>query len=336
GLSDEMVKQGIRLLKAVTTVTYYFAFNMLDDIVGGYHPEKKKLRQAISIIVNMEEWIQIFDNGRGIPAQGLMPPGIFGYRQGKPGVNQYLYNWEEKTGQPVRKSIAYAKKLLAEAGYPNGRDKNGRPLTLYFDTSWSGPPAKPRLDWLRKQFKKLDIDLQIRQTDYNRFRDKAKKGNFQILFWGWHADYPDPENFLFLLYGPNGKVKHGGENAANYDNPDFNRLFKEMESMPNGPERMHIIDRMQEIALADAPLIWGYHPVSFGLYHAWYSNTKPMTIGGNTLKYKRLDPTLREQKREEWNRPVVWPVIIFLTLLSLSLLPAIYTVWSREKKVEGP
>ncbi len=50
------------------------------------------------------------------------------------------------------------------------------------------------------------------------------KGTAQIFQWGWNADYPDPENFLFLLYGPNGKVGQNGENAANYDNPEFDRL----------------------------------------------------------------------------------------------------------------
>jgi oligopeptide transport system substrate-binding protein len=51
----------------------------------------------------------------------------------------------------------------------------------------------------------------IRATDYNRFREKMREGTGQMFFWGWNADYPDPENFLFLLYGPNGKVEAGGK-----------------------------------------------------------------------------------------------------------------------------
>jgi ABC-type transport system substrate-binding protein len=336
GLSDSMKARGIRLLKTVTTVTYYFAFNMLDDVVGGYTPEKQKLRRAISIIVDMEEWIQIFDNGRGIPAQGILPPGIFGHQPGREGVNEYLYGWDEEKGRPARRSIEYARQLLAEAGYPGGRDKDGNPLVVHFDTAWTGAWAKPRIDWLRKQLKKLDIDLQIRQTDYNRFRDKVKKGNFQILFWGWHADYPDPENFLFLLYGPNGKARHGGENAANYENPAFDVLFRQMESMQNDAERLKIIDEMLEIAERDAPMIWGYHPVAFGLYHDWYRNAKPMTIGGGTLKYKRIEPALREAEREAWNKPILWPVLAFLAVLALTALPAVVAAWSRQRRVGAP
>jgi ABC-type oligopeptide transport system substrate-binding subunit len=92
-----------------------------------------------------------------------------------------------------------------------------------------------------KQFAKLNIQLVIRSTDYNRFQEKMLKGTAQIFQWGWNADYPDPENFLFLLYGPNSKVELNGENAANYQNDKFDELFDRMKDMENGPERQTII-----------------------------------------------------------------------------------------------
>ncbi len=336
GLTEKMSTRGVRFLKAAVPSTFYFAFNMLDDQVGGYGPEAQKLRQAISIMINMEEWIQIFDNGRGIAAQNILPPGIYGYRSGREGMNPYIFTWDARVAEPVRRPMEDAARLLAEAGYPRGMSPDGTPLVLTFDTYWTGAWAKPRIDWLRKQFSRLNIDLQVNQTDYNRFRDKVKKGNFQLLFWGWNADYPDPENFFFLLYGPNGKTRHGGENVANYDNPEFNRLFKKMESMANGPERMRIIERMLEISNRDAPFMWGSHPVAFGLYHRWYRNAKPMSIGGNTLKYKRIDPELREELRREWNRPIWWPVAVFFGVLFLTALPAAYTFWSRQRRALEP
>ena len=161
----------------------------------------------------------------------------------------------------------------------------------------SGAGAKSEFDWLRKQFAALDIQLQVRSTDYNRFQEKVLKGDFQILRWGWNADYPDPENFLFLLYGPNGKVKSQGENAANYDNPRFDALFRQVENMTNSPERAALIQEMVTIAREDAPWIWGMHPVGYGLYHEWFHNAKPMRFGRNTLKYKRIDAQLRRERR---------------------------------------
>jgi len=74
----------------------------------------------------------------------------------------------------------------------------------------------------------------------------------QLYFLGWNADYPDPENFLFLLAGAQSKVRVGGENASNYHNPEFDRLFEQMKNMYNSPERQALIDRMVAIARRDA------------------------------------------------------------------------------------
>jgi len=336
GLTDKMADRGVQFLQAAMPSTYYFAFNMLDDQVGGYDARARKLRQAISIAVDIEEWIQIFDNGRGVPAQSLLPPGIYGCRTGREGMNPYVYSWDAEDKTPVRRPLEDAARLLAEAGYPQGRRPDGTPLVLTFDTYWTGAWAKPRIDWLRKQFARLNIDLQVNQTDYNRFQDKVQKGNYQILFWGWNADYPDPENFLFLLYGPNSTTRYGGANYANYNNRQFNRLFERMESMSNGPKRLRTIERMLSIADRDAPFIWGYHPVAFGLYHRWYHNAKPMTLGGNTLKYIRVDPGLREELRRAWNRPIVWPVAVFFGLLLLAAAPAAYSTWARQRRGAQP
>lgn len=328
-LSPAMKEKHIHLLTAVEPTTFYLGFNMLDPVVGGYSEQQRKLRQAISIAINYEEYISIFNNGRGIPAYSPIPPGIFGYRTGKAGINPYVYDWRDEHAQ--RKSIAQAKKLLAEAGYPNGIDeKTGKPLLINFDTPTTGSENKAWFDWLIKQFNKIDVQLNIRGTTYNRFQDKMNKGNAQIFSWGWNADYPDPENFLFLLYGPNGKAQHQGENAANYENPAFDKLFVKMKNMDNSPERQAIIDQMLTILQNDSPWVWGFHPKSFTLYHDWYKNVKPNTMAHNTLKYKRVDPVERETLRREWNKPVLWPVLLLFGLLVVSLVPAIITYRRKE------
>ncbi len=329
-LTAQMGERGVRLSTAVATSIYYMGFNYLHPVLGGGSERARNLRHAISIAVDFEEFISIFRNGRGIAAHGPIPPGIFGHRQGQAGINPYVYDWVD--GRARRKPLAVAKKLLREAGYANGIDNTtGKPLALHFEAIGSGPDEKARLNWMRKQFRKLGIQLIVRATDYNRFRDKMLKGKGEIFLWGWNADYPDPENFLFLLYGPNSKAKNNGENASNYARPEFDRLFAQMKNMDNGIERMRLIDEMVTIARRDAPWMWGFHPQDFSLHHAWVRNTKPNLMANNTLKYVRIDPELRAAKRGLWNQPVLWPLVLAGALLAISLIPAFVSFRRRER-----
>ena len=317
-------------MTAVKTSTFYYGFNMKDDEVGGYSEEKCKLRQAINIAIDMEEYIQIFNAGRGKVAQSILPPGIFGYEKGKAGLNAYLFDWDEGMKKPKRKSIEYAKKLLAEAGYPDGRNADGEQLIIYFDNTWVGGGATNLITWFQKQLKKIDIELKIRATDYNRFQEKMHDGNFQMYSWGWNADYPDPENFFFLLYGPNGRADQYGKNSSNYDNPEFDKLFVKMERMDNGPERMGLIRQMNKIISHDAPWVGIWNPVGYGLYHDWIRNTKVHMMSRNTMKYLRIIPGMREKYRKEENQPVFWPIYLFFGFLLIGSLPAMISVHRKR------
>jgi ABC-type oligopeptide transport system substrate-binding subunit len=329
--SEVLNAKHIILRTSVAPTTRYFAFNMLDDTVGGYTPEKQKLRQAISIALDYEEYIEIFLNGRGVPAHNPLPPAIFGHEKGKNGINPYLYDWDAHTNRATRKSIEVARKLLAEAGYPGGQDSKGNPLIISYDNTLNTAGGTTVLTWMRKKLEQIGITMESRTTDYNRFRDKVKNANFQMISWGWHADYPDAENFMFLLYGPNSKVSHDGENAANYDNPEFNRLFEEMKNMENSPERLEIIRKMNRLLQQDAPWIFTYHPVTFGLSHQWLKNNKPSSIGYNALKYLRIDTAQRAENRQAWNKPILWPLWVCIGLLILGTIPAVITIWKRER-----
>ncbi|CAA6802577.1 MAG: Dipeptide-binding ABC transporter, periplasmic substrate-binding component (TC 3.A.1.5.2) [uncultured Sulfurovum sp.] len=334
GLSEEMASKGIKLKGSVEPSIFYLAFNMLDPVVGGYSQSAKKLRQAISIAQNEEEYISIFANERGIPAQSPIPPAIFGHVEGKEGTNPFVYDWVE--GKRVRKSIEVAKQLLAEAGYPNGISKEtGKALVLNYDTTASGPDDRALMDWRRKQFSKLGIQLVIRGTDYNRFQDKVNKGKAQLFSWGWNADYPDPENFLFLLYGKNGAVATNGAgvNSANYNNPKFNKLFNEMKTMENSPKRLKIIKKMLTIAQEDAPWVWGLHPKRLSLHHEWFQNIYPHAMSDDTLKYKRINAELRTKKQDEWNQPVILPLVLFFLIPLLMAYPLYRAYQKRQTAV---
>jgi ABC-type transport system substrate-binding protein len=339
-LTPDMEEKGIRLSTSVATSTGYVAFNWDDPVVGGLQggaaaERARKLRQAIAIAFDTEEQIAIFANGRGIAAQGPIAPGIFGYRDGREGMNRYMYDWVD--GRPQRKSIDAARRLLAEAGYPDGRDaKTGQPLVLYLDTVARGPGDKAVFDWYRRQFEKLSIQLEIRATDWNRFQDKIRKGATQIFRLGWNADYPDPENFLFLLYGPQSRAKSQGENASNYENAEYDALFEKMKDMPNSAERQQLIDRMVEIVRRDSPWIWGVHPKDYSLRHSWVANDKPNNMARNNLKYLRIDPQKRAAFRARWNHPVLWPIALIVGLLAVSAIPAVMTYRRRERMAARP
>jgi len=330
-LSEEMRERGIHLTEAPSPSITYFGFNMRDPVVGGLEEKRCKLRQALSIAMNIEEYVQIFLNGRAVLAHGPIPPGIEGHVDGSQlNHNSYVYKWDEEEGAVVRRSIEEAKRLLAEAGYPDGRDSEGRPLEIRF-ASVTGSGNQDRMRWMKKQFDKINVHLEMKPTDFSRFQDKVRRANYQMISWGWNADYPDPENFFFLMYGPNSRVISKGENTANYQNSKFDALFTQMESMDDGPKRREIISKMNVILQHDAPWIFQFHRVDFTLGHGWMKNGKPNAMYRGALKYKRIDTEERSRRQLEWNvpnwRPLWW--ILFVGLLGT--IPATVTIWRRAK-----
>lgn len=332
-------EHGIQLPSTVETANWYMGFNWLDPVVGrGDTPEQqeknRKLRQAISIAFDWEEHVAVFEDGQAQVAHGPVPPGVLGFQELPAGYNPEVYDLVG--GKPVRKSVEEAKRLLAEAGYPDGRSSaTGEPLVLYYD-AMSGAGNNPQFDWMRRQLAKLGIQMDVRSTDYNRFQDKMRRGAAQIFTWGWNADYPDAENFLFLLYGPNGKAQHGGENAANYENPEFDKLFEQMKYLDDGPEKAQLVARMVAIVQHDAPWMFGYFPLSGGAYQQWVGNAKPTQMVRNTLQYMKLDTAKRVASVRSWNRPIWWPLALIVLINLLVISVAWRTMKRRDRQAALP
>lgn len=201
---------------------------------------------------------------------------------------------------------------MVEAGYPNGRDAvTGKPLVLNYD--FYAPPTperKPEIDWVVRQFAKIDIQLEVRATDNNQFQDKVRKGKYQVFWLGWNADYPDAENFLFLLYGPTGKTKYDGENTSNYASPEFDRLFVQMKTLEDGPAKQKLIDEMVAIVREDAPWTMGFFPYASAAAQQWVHNFKPAILIRDHGRYLRLDVKQRLASLAAWNQPVWWPLLL--------------------------
>ncbi len=312
----EYEDKGFRLPRFSDVTSWYLGFNMLDPTIGiGDTPEQRernrKLRQAISIAIDWEEYSRIFPKSAGETAMSPLPQGIFGSRHGRAdGVNPVTHRWVG--GKAVRRPIAEAKQLLAEAGYPDGRDaSSGKPLVINYDFYAAPTPEnKAATDWVVRQFAKLGIQLEVRATDNNQFQDKVRRGKYQVFWLGWLADYPDAENFLFQLYGPNGKTRHDGENTANYANPEFDALFSKMRLLPDGPDKQAVIDRLLHIVQQDAPWSFGYFPYASGAAQSWVHNYKPAVLIRDQGRYLRLDVAERVRRLAAWNRPVWWPLLL--------------------------
>jgi ABC-type transport system substrate-binding protein len=326
----EYTAKGFKFPSTVDLSSWFVGFNMLDPVLGrGDTPERqaqnRKLRQALSIAIEWEEFVRIFPKKGGETAMGPLPAGLFGSRHGTPeGFNPVTHRLQD--GKIVRRPIADAKRLIAEAGYPEGRDaRSGQPLVLNYDFyGQATPERKAEFDWMIKQFAKLGVQLEIRATDNNQFQDKVRRGKHQIFWSGWLADYPDAENFLFLLYGPNAKSRSDGENTANYENPAFDKLYAQLKLLDDGPEKIKVIDEMVRIAQDDAPWTWGYFPYASGAFQPWLHNAKPSIIVRDIGRYYRVDAAERARLQAEWNRPVWWPMV----LLGLAIVGVL--AWGRQ------
>ncbi len=322
-LSPDLADHAITMSPDVKPGIYYYGFNMRDPVVGGYSEEKKKLRRALQIAFDVEEYLNIFYKGNGIVAHSPIPPGIPGHLEGEAGINPYTHTWRD--GEAKRRSIEEARELLVQAGYPGGRNREtGEPLRIFIDVQ-SQAISNTSMNWINRAFEQIGVQVEFRPADWNRTREKLLTGNTQIFSHGWLADYPDPENFLFLLYGPESPLvcECDGANNASYEREEYDRLFREVRVASPGPERDAMVARMVELYREDAAWLFAYYPKDVFLNNPWVHNNKRHGISKNTLKYVRIDTALREEKRAAWNRPITWPLYAAVLGLIAMLAPGV-------------
>jgi ABC-type transport system substrate-binding protein len=300
-LAPKYRQRGVTLHRDTEPSTYYMSLNMEDPVLGS----NRKLRQALSCAFHTQAYLDTFYNSVPIAAQQLLPPGITGHNR----------DFKNPFGYDVDKARA----LLAEAGYPNGRDASGKQLELTMDITASGADERLMAEFEQRQFEQMGIRLKIVENTFARLLEKLDNGGFQIGSGsGWGADYPDPENFFFLYYSKN--FPPAGKNASRYKNAEFDALFEKMATMENGAEREEIIRRLNAILTEDVPAILLMHRSLFAISQPWAPRVQsnPMLEGG--LKYAVLDPRLREMRRAEWNARPLWPLALLAAFGGLAFI----------------
>lgn len=319
-LAPAMQARGLQLAKETLAAVYYLGFNMEDAVVGTPAGERgRALRQAMSLAIDGDEYLRLFTNGRGIPAQSPIPPDIFGY--------------DAAYRNPYRVfDLTRAAAVLRGAGYDNGVDPaTHQPLRLTLDVNDTAARSLLMFQFFRDSWKRLGLDVTISATDYNAFQDKMHSGAYQIFWWGWSADYPDPENFLFLLYGPMGRTDSGGPNNANFNDPQYNELFVRMRVRDDDTERAALIAAMRTILERERPWIEVFHPEDYALSQTWVRHAKPSPMSLPIEKYLDVDPAVRYRLRAAWNRPIRWPALALLLIAAAVAAPGMRRAWRSRR-----
>lgn len=267
-LAPDLKKKGVELLVAPSLDITYTGFNHDMDV----YRDHKKLRQAMSLAYDSVTANKLFYNNQAIYAQSIIPPGIAGYMAD-------FKNPYKGMGRP--EDLEKAKKLLAEAGFPGGK---GLPEMTY-DCPVSTTSFQ-MAEFFRDQMKKIGITVNVIQNPFPELQRKITRRSIMLYGIAWSADYPDAENFLQLLYGPN---KAPGANGSGYNNPEFNRLFKIASVMQDSPERTALYEKMNRMAAEEMPLIFGVHRQTFVVKHGWIKNYIATDFDAGIAKYIDID-----------------------------------------------
>jgi len=265
-------KEGITA-HAVPLLDFIFrGFNMDDGLVGGYTPQRKALRRAMHLAIDLDEINDVFYNNLNVVYDGPIPPGLDGYQPGRlPNSNR-------------GPDLDRARALLAEAGYPGGR---GLPETGIEYWLSIGGNSKEQSEMVQRQLARIGVKLNVRLVDFSQLIEAVHNKKAPMFSFAWGSDYPDAENNLAIFYGPN---EAPGSNSFNYKRPEYDALYKKIRSMPPSPERTKIYVQMRDMILEDVPYIGSLARTRFYLVQPWLKNCKPEETWWDWVKYLDVEP----------------------------------------------
>ncbi len=265
-LSAALRRRDIRHARAPGLDIFYIGFNMDDPVVGA----NLALRQALSAAFDTEQWLRYYHQ-RVMRAAGPLPPGVAGADAETP---RFPFNLDR------------ARRLLAEAGYPDGIDPaTGRRLELTLDLGQTDAATRESSELLAAFMEPIGVVIRPVYNNWPAFLRKIENRQAQMFRLSWIADYPDAQNFLQLFYGPNASP---GSNRVNYRNPEYDRLYEQSLALLDTPERAVLYARLQGIVKEDCPWIFMHHRMIDTLYHGWLENLVPHDFPYGMESYYRL------------------------------------------------
>ncbi|MDP2918957.1 MAG: peptide ABC transporter substrate-binding protein [Dehalococcoidia bacterium] len=241
------------LVRYAELVTFAFQFNLAKPPF-----DNKKLRQALSTAVDRAAFVDKVRSGVGKVALSWIPPGMPGH---DPNLgSEYAFN------------VTKAKQLLSEAGYPDGK---GLPqLKFQYADTGSNPLIA---QFLQGQLKaNLGIDLTLEPMERKAFSAAVNAETHTWAWFGWGADYPDPQNWLPELFGTN-----AGNNHTNYSNKAFDDLAKKANIELNETKRLQMWADAQKMVIDDAPIVNMFYRERFVLRKPWIKGHKTTGMDGD-------------------------------------------------------
>lgn len=277
-LAPHLAKRGIRLQRIVNPDRTLFYYNMEDPVVGGYTPEKVALRRAINLAIDVNREINLVRRGQAIPAQSFVSPGSWGYDPD--------YKTENSDHD-----VARAKALLDMFGYidrdgDGWRDQpNGQPLVIEYA---SQPDALSRQfdeDW-KKNLDSVNLRIRIKTGRWPEQLKAARAGQLMIWALAYAASSPDGQDGMGIFYGPDA----GSSNLSRFRNAEFDDLYRRMNSLPDGPERLALLRQSQKIVTAYAPAKFSTHRIVTDLTQPWLIGYRRPPFSNQFWEYVDLDP----------------------------------------------
>lgn len=223
-----------------------------------------KIRQAINYAIDKQKLIKYLRNSLGTPGyQGFIPKGMPGFSETE--IKGYTYN-------PLK-----SRRLLAEAGYPDGA--NMPPITLTTTIAYHN-----MIEYVQAELERAGIKTNIEVTQGASLREMVAKNGINFFYGSWIADYPDAENYLSVFYSKN-KIPFG-PNYTGFNCPQFDRLFEQSYNIKNDEQRYAIYRQMDNIVMAQAPVVILYYDKRVNLYQ---NNITGYSVNAqNLLTLKRV------------------------------------------------